>query len=149
MSGVTESQVQSNLEKMAQTTLGNPVKTPMRVTATGGMLRSGNPGNAGGGRKPDELRRLARTDFESWLAVLRTKAALALDDNYPDVSIRDVIGAIDALGKYGLGEKTWSLDESQQVQAIGQATASFFQAMGRPELFDVWIKHVEEHVKAL
>lgn len=109
------------------------------------------PGNRGGGRKPDELRRLMRTDLESWLAVLRTKVALLQDPNYPDhdASIGEIAKSIDSLGKYALGEKTWSLDESQQTQAIGQATADYFALIGQPERFDDWVKYVEDHVKSL
>lgn len=108
------------------------------------------PGNRGGGRKPDELRKLARTDLESWLAILRTKAALVQDPSYTDdASIGEAAKALDVLAKYGLGEKTWNLDESQQTQAIGQATADFFASLGKPELFDQWVRHVEEHVKSL
>lgn len=108
------------------------------------------PGNRGGGRKPDELRKLARTDLESWLAILRTKAALVQDPAYDnDASIGEAAKALDVLAKYGLGPKEWSLDESAQLQAVGQATADYFASIGQPERFDEWVRHVEDHVKSL
>lgn len=109
------------------------------------LLRGGVPGHDGSnaGRPPAEVR-------EVWRRI-NVKSAVRIESKLDDPGLSDGTLAkyADVSGKYGLGEKTWNLDESQQTQAIGQATADFFASLGTPELFDQWVRHVEEHVKSL
>ena len=74
----------------------------MKNTATqagrnGGRLKVGNPGNSGGGRRPDQLRAMARDSLEKCLARLEER----LDD--PDLATSDIVRITELLLKYGIG----------------------------------------------
>jgi hypothetical protein len=73
-----------------------PVKTPVRVPARrgnrgGGALKTGNPGNKGGGRLPSAIRETCRGSFDNRIKVLESIA-----DGEPieriSVSLASVVG---------------------------------------------------------
>jgi hypothetical protein len=63
----------------------------------GGTLRVGNPGNKGGGRRPDELRALARES----LAVALERVSERL--RAPDLQDAELVKLAELLLKYGIG----------------------------------------------
>ncbi len=64
----------------------------------GGLLRVGNPGNAGGGRHPDAQRQQARDLVD--LAMEEIRARL-VSKKYP-MSMDELVRAVAALGRIGL-----------------------------------------------
>jgi hypothetical protein len=75
----------------------NSEQSLSRNGRNGGKLRSGNPGNKGGGRRPDQIRALARTHLEYALNELGTRI------HDPNISLYELLRATDLLMKYGVG----------------------------------------------
>lgn len=73
-------------------------------------MTPGNPGNKGGGRKPDELRRLCREVFP--LGVKRAR------DILNGKVEGDALKAWDIAGKYGLGEAKVFVEDPALFQAL-------------------------------
>lgn len=103
-----------------------PSETSSRVPAiaqrpgkNGGRLRSGNPGNAGGGRPPYQIRRSCREDFDELRAKLVT---IARSRKAKDA---DRIRAIDVLGRYGLGEHIDRGDVQKAVEMTAKEIRRF------------------------
>ena len=109
----------------------------------GGALSPGNPGNKGGGRPPDEIRRQAREDLDTWLKRLREKSAK------DDPSVGEIAKAIDVLGKYGLGEKRFELDESRQLEHCAVYTATFLLDKGVPQWYEEWVAGLKAKLESL
>lgn len=75
----------------------NTVKNTVRAARNGGSLKTGNPGNRGGGRRPDHLRALARETLGRGLALLDERLA------DPALSTSELLKAVDLLMRYGIG----------------------------------------------
>ena len=69
----------------------------MQSGRNGGQLKVGNTGNKGGGRRPDQLRALARASLEKGLARLEQR----LDE--PEISTAELIRIVEILLRYGIG----------------------------------------------
>ena len=97
----------------------NSAKTPTRIPSTGrGELRVGNPGNKGGGRKPEALRIKSREVFEKWLAWAAKKAV----DPLTPADVMMQIG--NTAGRYGIGTAITPMDTS------GRTLTSFTLSLG-------------------
>ena len=99
----------------------------LRPQPGGGSLQTGNPGNKGGGRTPDELRALFRQPLAKLLPVVE-RIAEAVDvevvscphcnEKVEVPSYRkdgDKLKAVDLLARYGIGTK-------QEVDVKGRVT---------------------------
>ena len=105
--------------RQAKRSKKNSVETPVRAGNRGaGALRTGNPGNKGGGRKPEALRIKSREVFEKWL---KWAAKKAVDPKTPD----DVMMQIgNTAGRYGIGTAITPMDTS------GRTLTSFTLSLG-------------------
>lgn len=93
----------------------------------GGALRHGNPGNKGGGRHPDKIRRKARKITARHLAMLDQAIAGDLSDVNDDgetvpLKVRERLKAFDIVSKLGMGAAVSMADVrerlGQQVDVI-------------------------------
>lgn len=67
-----------------------------------GQLRRGNPGNQGGGRKPDEVKRY----FLELVTIAQTEAHKRLgEDEVEKMTTQDLAKLLDVFGKYSVGTK--------------------------------------------
>jgi hypothetical protein len=83
---------------VAQTQIGGLYPAP-----GGGQLRRGNPGNKGGGRRPNVVREEIRTLLdEDGLKELKRRFS---SRNIKKIPHQDLVRYLDVLGKYGLGAK--------------------------------------------
>ena len=82
---------------------GELVPLTMETPSHGkGQLRRGNPGNSGGGRKPDAARRY----FLDLLQCAQDEAEKRLDpEKVANMSDQDLAKFIDVFGKYSVGTK--------------------------------------------
>ena len=76
-----------------------PNSVPMREV-NGGLLRSGNPGNKGGGRKPSKFIRMARRVFREKRGI--STIGKILEDK--DAQHKDVIQAAKLLAEWGYSD---------------------------------------------
>jgi len=74
---------------------GAPAGT--RAGCNGGKLRSGNPGNKGGGRRPDLIRSVVRGSLETALGLLESR----LRD--PELGTAELVKIVELLLRYGIG----------------------------------------------
>lgn len=98
----------------------------------------------GPGRPPDELRRRSREGFESWLARLE-----AIEQGGRQLSVSEISKALDVLGKFGLGEKKFELDESSQLEHCALWTAEFLLAKGVPQWYEEWVAGLKARFESL
>ena len=82
---------------------------PQRDQPGGGYLQTGNPGNKGGGRTPDELRALMREPLAKAIPLV----VKMIHD--PEIGSRDRLAAVDFLARYSIGTK-------QEVDIKGRVT---------------------------
>lgn len=68
-----------------------------RAGCNGGTLRSGNPGNKGGGRRPDLIRSVVRQSLETALGLLDSR----LRD--PELGTAELVKIVELLLRYGIG----------------------------------------------
>lgn len=120
-----------------------PLPTPLRRTAKGGLLRTGNPGNKGGsGTPPSLLREQLRGSFAERIKTLESFAdGTAVQKlKSPDgtelqteisADISDRIKAIDMLAKYGLG--TLKEVSVENVRERVQATLTVIRQHTSPD----------------
>gem|GEM_PF-4147843 len=83
---------------MSTNSVTNSVSPSLRSGNNGGTLRTGNPGNKGGGRRPDHIRAAARESLDLALDVLDER----LRDR-ESLSTHDLLKALDLLLRYGIG----------------------------------------------
>lgn len=69
----------------------------VRAGRNGGQLKTGNPGNKGGGRRPDHIRAVARESLALALGMLDDR----LRD--PEFSTAELLRALDLFLRYGIG----------------------------------------------
>ena len=86
-----------------------PETPTLRPQPGGGSLRTGNPGNRGGGRTPDELRALMREPLAKAIPLV----VKMIHDS--DTGSRDRLAAVDFLARYSIGTK-------QEVDIKGRVT---------------------------
>lgn len=93
----------------------------------GALYAGGVPGNRGGGRPPDKVRRKAQRGFKRHISTLERIAGALTEDgiSIEGVKASDVVKAIDVMGKYGLGSKkpAPSLDAMRALAGVVQEWA--------------------------
>lgn len=83
---------------MSRNSVGISVAAATREGKNGGALRSGNPGNKGGGRRPDHIRAAARESLDVALEVLRNRL------NTPEsLTTGELLKLLDLLFRYSIG----------------------------------------------
>lgn len=87
-----------------------PSETPLRRTAKGGLLRSGNPGNKGGGKTPEAFKLACQQLASSADRFALAKRVLDDPDTYPSLWL----GALKWATEHGYGKPT------EHVELTGQ-----------------------------
>ena len=117
-----------------------PQKTPLTRQVNGGLLRIGNPGNAGGpGRPASEVIARALGSFDERIPILEEIA-----DN-ADAADADRIRAVDKLAKYGLVDGISRAD----VRKALAATVDEIRRMVEPSVADGLLAAIRLHWTAL
>lgn len=81
-----------------------PKRTPDRIGPKGGMLMTGNPGNKGGGRTPDEFKAMCR-ELASADAVKKRVATILKNPKH-----KHFVAALKWASEHGYGKPTQPLD---------------------------------------
>lgn len=90
-------------------------EAPTRPGRNGGQLRTGNPGNKGGGRTPDAFKAMCRR-LASRKGTLRNLRTILDNPNHPKF-----IAACEFVGDRGYGKPT----ETKKVKHSGRLVVSF------------------------
>jgi len=83
---------------MSRNSVGISVAASIREGKNGGSLRSGNPGNKGGGRRPDHIRATARESLDVALEVLHDRLSTP-----ESLTTGELLKVLDLLLRYGIG----------------------------------------------
>lgn len=101
-----------------------------------------NRSNAG--RTPNWLRQRMREGLEPYVERL-----IAMIESDQTLSPGELARALDVLGKYSLGEKTFDLTEEEGIAEVNRFTSQWFKAKGRDEEYDEWFQGLRAHFKSL
>jgi hypothetical protein len=83
---------------MSENSVANSVRRPLREGKNGGSLKTGNPGNTGGGRRPDHIRAAARESLDRALDVLHERLGTP-----ETLTTMELLKVLDLLLRYGIG----------------------------------------------
>lgn len=105
------------------------IESPRRPGATGAAnLKTGNPGNKGGGRTPDEFKQMCRELASAESVRMNVLKILASPDIYPNL----YVGALKWATEHGYGKptETMKIDAPEgatltQVWTFGSKTVGF------------------------
>ena len=102
----------------------------------GALLASGARGNKGGGRPSSAVRDLCRLGFEQAapgiVAIARGHKARG-QESRPSPS--EQIRAFDVLGKYGMGEAVYMLEDTVILDVLAQMLPDYFDSIDRCQAF--------------